>query len=333
MRTVLIVVGVLLLAAAGAVFGVRALLGSGSGAPLAAEALETQYGAASDRYVTADGVRFRVREDGPADAPTIVLIHGFSHSLETWEAWADGLADAWRVIRFDLPGHGLTGPDPQGRYTNEQTVDLVAALVDELALERFALAGNSLGGLVAWRYAAAYPQNVSALVLIAPGGYPNRGVGDEPAPVPALVQGYLRTAPAIGVETATRGLFGDPERMDPAAPARVRDLMRREGNGAALLARVEVFTLPDPEPALRDMTTPTLILWGARDTVVPVEHAERFAAAIPGARAKVYDDLGHIPQEEAPDQTLVDARAFLAAVETGDAAAAESEADALVEAE
>lgn len=330
MRTILVVVGVVLLAAAGVLFGGRALLNTFSEAPLSAAELEATYGAPTDRYVTAEGVRFRVRDEGPADAPPIVLIHGFSHSLETWDGWAAGLSDARRVIRFDLPGHGLTGPDPEGRYTNEQTVALVAALLDELGLEQFAVAGSSLGGLVAWRYAAAYPERVSALILVAAGGFPNQGVGDEPAPVPAAVEGYLRLAPAPVVEAATRNLYGDPERMDPAMATRVRALMRREGNSEALLARLAVFTLPNPEPALQRVVAPTLVVWGARDSLVPVEHAQRFAAAIPDARTVVYDDLGHIPHEEDPQRTLSDVQAFLAATnadQPADAVAPLVEAD------
>ncbi|MFW6300274.1 MAG: alpha/beta fold hydrolase, partial [Oceanicaulis sp.] len=133
-----------------------------------------------DRMVEVGGERWRVRESGPQGAPAMVLLHGFSYSLESLEPLADALETDHRVIRFDLPGHALTGPREDGAYSVDATVDQVGALLDAIAPERFVLGGHSLGGLVAWRYAAAHPERLDGLVLIAPGGYPNLGVGDEP---------------------------------------------------------------------------------------------------------------------------------------------------------
>ena len=109
----------------------------------------SQFWSEDDQWVDADGMTFRVREQGPENAPVIVLIHGFSYSLESFDAWAENLASDYRVVRFDLPGHGLTGPDPQRRYSVEQTVALTTSLLDALGHDDVVLAGNSLGGLVA----------------------------------------------------------------------------------------------------------------------------------------------------------------------------------------
>ena len=264
-----------------------------------------------DRLVEAAGQTWRVRESGPEDAPAIVLIHGFSHSLETWEPLADALEADRRVIRFDLPGHALTGPREDGAYSVSDTVDQVAALLDAIAPERFVIGGSSLGGLVSWRYAAEHPDRVDGLALISPGGYPNLGVGDEPAPVPAQVRLFLTTAPAAGVQAATAALYADPSRITEAQIDRIGALMRVEGVGEALVQRIEQFTLPDPNPVLRTIEAPALVIWGARDVMIPPTHGPRFAAAMPNAELVLIDDAGHMPQEERPGSVAGAIQGFL----------------------
>ena len=264
-----------------------------------------------DRTIKAGGFRLRVREEGRARGPAIVLVHGFAHSLEIWDAWAEDLARDHRVIRFDLPGHGLSGPDPKERYSNEDTVDALAALLGALDLRRPIIAGNSLGGLVAWRYAARAKVKPRALILVAPGGYPINGVSDAPVGAPPMVEAFLRYAPEAGVREATRKLYGDPTRLDDARVAMVHERMSGEGVGAALVKRLSQFTLPDPTPELARVTAPALVMWGRKDTMVPPDHAERFAAALKRVELKLYDDLGHTPHDEAPARTLKDVRAFL----------------------
>lgn len=253
-----------------------------------------------DRLVDAADMQWRVRETGPPNARTIVLIHGFSHSLESFERLADELDEDYRVIRFDLPGHALTGARADAAYSVDATLDQVSELLDVIAPEQFAIGGNSLGGLVAWRYAAANPETVSHLVLISPGGYPNLGVGDDPAPVPPAVRLFLTTAPDAGVAAATAALYADPTRLSEADIARIGALMRIEGVGPALVERIEQFTLPDPNPDLRTIEAETLVIWGAADRMIPPEHGPRFAAAIPNANLLLVPDAGHMAQVEQP---------------------------------
>ncbi|MGY6629261.1 MAG: alpha/beta fold hydrolase [Oceanicaulis sp.] len=271
----------------------------------------------ADRFVEAAGQTWRLREEGPADAPALVLIHGFSHSLETWDSWAQDLSRDYRVIRFDLPGHGLTGAREDGAYSVADTVAQVAALLDAAAPERFVLGGSSLGGLVSWRYAADHPERVEALVLVSPGGFPIHGVTDEPAPIPLPVRLYLNTAPEVGVRAATRSLYADPSKVTDAQVARIRDMMTAPGVQDALLRRLELFTLPDPEPDLARVTPPSLLLWGAADVMVPAAHAARFEAAMPDARVVILENAGHMPMEEAPEDSLMVVRNFLASLAEG----------------
>ncbi len=279
--------------------------------PLSPETLQARYMSDEDRFVEAGGETWRVRESGPGGAQTVVLIHGFSHSLESFEPLADRLDADYRVIRFDLPGHALTGPRKDEAYSNEATTEQVAALLDAIAPERFAIGGNSLGGLVGWRYAALAPERVAGLVLVSPGGYPNLGVGEDPLEAPAAVQTYLRFAPEAGVRQAMETLYAEPERLTGDQIQRIRAMMRAPGVGDALIERIAQFTLPDPDPILAQVTAPTLIIWGAQDAMIPPEHGERFEAALPDGELLIIEDAGHMAQVETPDRAAAAVADFL----------------------
>ncbi len=92
-------------------------------------ALEEIY---AGEYRVIDGIRLRLRDTGPSDAQAIVMLHGFGASLDTWEDWAKALSTRYRVVRFDLPGFGLTGPDPTGDYTDARTMKILGDLMDQL---------------------------------------------------------------------------------------------------------------------------------------------------------------------------------------------------------
>ena len=265
----------------------------------------------SDRFVEIDGARVRVREQGPEDAPVVLLIHGFSFSLESFDAWADDLDRDYRVIRYDLLGHGLTGPDPETRYNPMERAAFLGSVMDSLDIDRAIIAGNSLGGLIAWRFAANHPDRVEKLILISPGGFSINGVGDTPVPVPPAVAFTLTTAPEPAIRAMMSFVYGDDALVTDEAVARVRALLLEPGNGEAMLAHLEEFTLPDPSADLRRVTSPTLILWGEADGLIPAEHGDRFASYIQDTTLILYPGVGHAAQEEAPAATLTDTRAFL----------------------
>jgi len=272
---------------------------------------DSPYWTADDQWVEVAGLRTRVRQTGAPDAAPIILIHGFSVSLESWDAWAEDLSTDYRVIRADLPGHGLTGPDPQKRYSVPQTAAFIGDLMTAMDIDQAIVGGNSLGGLAAWRFAADNPDRISALILVSPGGYSINGVTEDPVAVPAPIDAYLRMAPPAFVSAATAQLYGDASRLDPAVPTRIAALMAHDSNGAAMVERLEVFTLPDPESDLARVTAPTLILHGERDAMIPVDHSRDMAQIIPNAHLVTFDDLGHVAHEEAPGRTLAEVRAFL----------------------
>ncbi|MEF2553445.1 alpha/beta fold hydrolase [Aurantimonas sp. A2-1-M11] len=144
--------------------------------------LEAAYLDSPGDLIEIDGVRLHVRDSGSREAPALIMLHGFGSSLHTWEPWAEALSDRYRVVRFDIPGSGLSGPDPTGDYSDDRTLTVLRALMDTLAVEQATLVGNSMGGRFAWRFAAAHPERVDRLVLISSDGFASHFSNTASAP-------------------------------------------------------------------------------------------------------------------------------------------------------
>ncbi len=298
----------------GGVLGVIALGAAWVWAPdLSRERLEAAYLAEPGDMIEAAGARLHVRADGPAGAPAIIAIHGFGSSLHTWEAWAQDLSEAYFVIRFDLPGSGLSPPDPTGRYDDERAFELIEGLMAHFDVERTALIGNSVGGRIAWRFAAAQPDAVTRVVLVSPDGFASTGFEYGKAPeVGAITHAMRVILPRFLVRQNLVQSYGDPERLEPETVQRYYDLLRAPGARKALIHRMEQTVLTDPRPLLPTIDAPVLLLWGELDRLIPVANAQDYLDLLPDARRVVLDGLGHLPQEEAPQESLTPVAGFLA---------------------
>jgi len=275
--------------------------------------LRKTYDDSATSYISVAGILLRVRDTGPKDAPALILLHGFGASLDTWEPWAVVLSERYRVIRFDLPGFGLTGPDPEQNYADQRAMAILAALMDRLGIQRASLIGNSLGGRIAWNFAAAYPARVDRLVLISPDGFASLGFEYGKKPVlPALLKLLPYTMPRFMLRMNLAVAYADPKRLTCATLTRYDDMMRAPGDRAAMLDRMQQVMLEDPAPVLRTIQAPTLILWGERDKMIPFSNAADYLRDIPHARLAPLPDLGHVPFEEAPAESLPPVLAFLA---------------------
>jgi pimeloyl-ACP methyl ester carboxylesterase len=275
-------------------------------------------------YRTIDGLRVRLRDTGPRDtgprdtgprtAPAVILLHGFGASLETWEPWAEALSAHFRVIRFDLAGFGLTGPDPTGDYTIARDMQILAGLMDQLGLERASLIGNSLGGRIAWNFAAQHPRRVARLVLVSPDGFASPGFDYDKAPeIPLLMQVLPYVAPRSLLRMNLAVAYARPEALGEAILTRYRDLMLTPGVRGAILARMAQVMLRDPAPVLARIAAPTLLLWGEKDGMIPISNAEDYLRNLPDARLVALPNLGHVPFEEDPAASLAPVAAFLSA--------------------
>ena len=306
-------------------FGVMLMLGA-LAIPLsrapdrAVETLVARWAPPPSDFIDLGGQMVHLRDEGPRDDPTpIVLIHGTSSSLHTWEGWVTALKGRRRVVSFDLPGFGLTGPF-SGHYTaddyhGDTYARFVLDLMNHLKLQRVVLAGNSLGGEVAWRVAWLAPQRVERLALVDAAGY---AVDPESAPIgfrlARLPGGGLVTEhllPRGLVESSVRNVYGNPARVTPALVDRYYELTLREGNRRALGLRLRQMDIGVDAGRIASLKLPTLILWGGRDRLIPPAAARRFAQDITGSRLVIIDDLGHVPQEEDPARSVAAFSGFL----------------------
>ncbi len=274
--------------------------------------LEAKYLARPDDMMEVAGTRLHVRDTGPRNAPAVVLLHGFGASLHTFEPWAEALAADHRVIRFDLPGAGLSEPDPTGRYTDARSMEILLALLDRLGLARASLVGHSIGGRLAWTFAAAHPDRVDKLVLVAPDGFASPGFEYGKVPEAGLLVHSMRyVLPKPLVRSSLAPAYGDKAALTEATLDRYYELMLAPGAREAMIARMEQTVRHDPRPVLATIRAPVLLVWGVDDGMIPVANAEDYLAALPDARLVSFPGLGHVPHEEAPDLTLPAVRDFL----------------------
>jgi len=267
-------------------------------------------------YRTVLGLRLRLRDTGPRDAPALILLHGFGASLDTWQPWAHALSAKYRVIRIDLPGFGLTGPDPTGDYSDERTLAVLAGLMDQLGLPRAALIGNSLGGRFAWEFAARYPQRVDKLVLISPDGFASPGFEyGKPPEVPLMLEAMPWVGPRSLIRANLAPAWAHPEALPDAVLDCYRDMLLAPGVRRAILDRTRQTVLTNPSARLKRITAPTLLLWGEQDHMIPVQNAQDYLRLMPQARLVRLPGMGHVPFEESPANALPPLQRFLAGTE------------------
>lgn len=273
-------------------------------------ALEAEY---IGDYRTVDGVRLRLRDTGPRNAPAVILLHGFGSSLDTWEGWAKALSARYRVIRFDLPGFGLTGPDPTGDYSDARTMKILTGLMDQLNIERASVIGNSLGGRIAWNFAALHPDRVTRLVLVSPDGFASPGFEYDKTPnTPLMMKALPYTAPRGMLKANLAAGYAHPAALSEASVTLYHDMMLAPGVRRAILTRMEQTVLRDPVPVLARIKTSTLLLWGEKDGMIPISNANDYLKNMPNAALVRLPDLGHLPFEEDPAGSLAPVERFLA---------------------
>jgi pimeloyl-ACP methyl ester carboxylesterase len=280
------------------------------------EALVARWAPPPSDFIDVRGQLVHLRDVGPRDDPEpLVLLHGTSASLHTWEGWVKSIGSQRRIITFDLPGFGLTGPAVSGDYRGDAYARFVLALLDQLKVQRFAIGGNSLGGEIAWRTATLAPERVARLILVDAAGpmfeSDSVPIGFLAARVPLLNRLFDWMLPRPMVVASLRSVYGDPSRIDDELVDRYYQLTLREGNRRALVQRLQQNRRGQDAERIGTLKLPTLILWGGRDRLVPPSVGQQFHAAIAGSELVVFDDLGHVPHEEDPARTAAPVKAFL----------------------
>lgn len=286
------------------------------------ETLKAKYANPTSKFVTLpDGVTVHYRDQGRADGPPLVLVHGFAANLDTWEPWVARLGDTYRVVTLDLPAHGLTVTPPGYQMSTAGQVEVIDQLTRQLGLEPFVLAGNSMGGGASWNFALSHPDRLRGLILVASvGPRPPEPEGSPPREGPPAIfqvmanpvgRAALRSLnPRPLAEPGLKKAYVDEGLVTPALVDRYVDLALAPGRREMILAGRRGPPNASPD-AVKGVTTPTLVMHGEKDVVVPPAVGRRLAELIPGARLVIYPEAGHVPMEQIPDRSAADVRSFI----------------------
>ena len=287
------------------------------------EELIPLYANQDSKFMPILGMKVHYRDEGvQTDSVPLILLHGMSSSLNTWDSVVIGLKGQKRVISLDLPGFGLTGPSPENAYNFPYYSKFIDSFTTRLKIKRFILVGNSMGGAISWNYALHNPKGLAKMVLIDAAGYPKKGesgsLGFTIASTPVINNLLLYATPKFLVRKSLETVYFDQSRVTDAQVERFHDVAIREGNREAALQIFKgSFTgsskrfLNSNVPKIKDIKTPTLILWGDKDNLIGVNNVENFLNDIKGSKAEIYKNVGHVPMEEVPGKVAQSIKTFL----------------------
>lgn len=268
--------------------------------------LKAKYKKSNSAFVTIDGNSVHYVMEGLAeDSLPLVLIHGTSASLHTWDTLSTLLKSKKRIIRLDLPAFGLTGPNRLNQYNFSYYNQFLDHFLNELKVTHCIVAGNSLGGSIAWNYTLASPNMVKQLILLDASGYPKKdekgSLGFKLAAVPFLNQALKHISPKSLIRKSLEDAFYNKSLVNEKMVDQYHDLLLRDGNRAATLELFQHPMKPDATK-IKNIIQPTLIIWGKEDQLISYQNAYKFKQDIRDSRLLVLDKVGHIPMEEAPVQ-------------------------------
>lgn len=279
------------------------------------ETLLPIYTSKESKFMPVLGMNVHYRIEGnESDSVPLVLIHGTSASLHTWDSLTLLLKDKKKIIRFDLPAFGLTGPNKENIYNTDIYSVFVDSVLEKLQVTSCIVAGNSLGGSIAWHYALYNKTRVQQLILLDASGYPKKNekgsLGFKIASIPVINNLLLWVTPNFLVKKSLEGIFVDKNKINEESVNRYHDLLLREGNRKAALSIFKSGFTPNPAP-IKTISKPTLIIWGDQDQLINVSNAYLFNKDIKGSKLVVLQNVGHAPMEETPAKVAAEIATFL----------------------
>ena len=280
------------------------------------EEIVAKYADPDSRFVVLegnDGINVHYKDEG--SGPAVLLVHSSTGDLKDYDGWVDILGHDYRVVRLDLPAFGLTGPVPSGNYSIERFLMLVDSLMDHLGIDRFAIAGASYGGLVAFRYAGTRTDRVTGLVLLNSAGieYGGRGGTTE----------RVRDTSAVFVpKRYTTEEMGANLRYSVNDHSNItEDLIRRKTDYWNVIGRdregfiaTQMYERGNPERVLARVRAPALVMWGGDSRALSPETAQAFVDAMKNAASTekiIFGDAGHFLHISRPEATGRAVKVFL----------------------
>lgn len=281
---------------------------SGSYADVSVEELKKEYTNEHSKFIEIDGMQVHYRDEGKGFP--IVLIHGTGSSLHTWNDWTKELSKKYRVIRMDLPAFGITGPNKNADYSIENYTSFLHQFLSKMNIDIFYLAGNSLGGNIAWNYTAENPKKVEKLILVDASGLPT----NKPQPAifkmaktPVLSSLFLYVTPKMFIRKNMKEVYADNTKITDDLVTRYHKMALRVGNRQAFIDRAKTdFKLDEITnyDKLKSIQTPTLLIWGAQDNWIPLDNGKRMDSILTNSKLMVLQSSGHVPMEENPKESL-----------------------------
>ncbi len=273
--------------------------------------LAMKYSTDASKTVDVNGINAHYKQKGKGYP--LLLLHGTSASCQTWDLWMDDLAKHFTVYSIDQPGSGLTGPHPDHDYSSEAYIDFLESFCNKLGIDSFYIAGNSRGGKTAWKY-ASQSGRIKKLIVVNPAGFYGEGhktpmvfkLGKSKS-LSKIVEG-LNVKPFIN--KSLKEVYYNDELITKDLKNRYNDLIRLKGNRLAFFE----MALQNEEGSveeLKQIKCPTLIQWGANDPWLSADLAKMYDEYIPDSKVTIYEECGHVPQEEISAKSVKDAIEFL----------------------
>ena len=271
--------------------------------------LKKKYTDSYSSFVRVDQMDIHYKDQGDKkDSIPIVLIHGTGSSLHTYDHWTKELIINHRVIRMDLPGYGLTGPFPDRDYSYNNYVAFLKVFLEKIGIKSCILAGNSLGGNIAWRFTTKYSEMVDNLILIDAAGYPMKSksipLAFKIAQIPVIQNIFTVISPRFVAKASVENVYNDKTKVDEELVDRYFELTLREGNREAFVDRFKVKSDTVSHKKIKLINQRTLILWGEEDELIPSQMAYLFHNDLPNDTLVILKDVGHVPMEESPSKSL-----------------------------
>lgn len=265
----------------------------------------------ASKYVEWRGAQQHYTDEGTGIP--VVMIHGFGGSFENFNQLAALMKNDYRVIRFDLPGFGLSD-FPEGKAAEDliQTYrDYITFMLDTLNLDSVYVIGNSMGGGITWMMAGDHPDVVRKIVLLNAAGYDVQQAAAKLTMFKYNGVGKLfeRGMPMFMTWRGMERSYADPTKIDAAVVEVNNKFTNRQGNITHMLRMGRAAQFPDPALITR-VQCPTLIVWGQQDSIIPVENAQRYKRDIKNSEVVIFDTCGHIPMMEVPEKTRDAVAAF-----------------------
>ena len=294
-------------------FVVSLLFGAHYPMDKSAEEIEAKYLEDNSSFINIDGVNIHYTDEG--SGPVILLLHANYANLIDWRPWVVTLSPNYRVIRLDIPGHGLTEADPLNDYSMSRTLFLIETLLSSLGIKQLSIAGASLGGTIGIHFARNNPETVENLILVSPGALNPRIRGsNEPAKLPIAFNLITQITPRLLVKGLLTAGFGDPSNISEELITRWHDLLLREGQRDAQMARMRQYVSGDIDQVIQQVKSPVLIMWGKKNKIVPVELAYEMKNLLENSTSIemiIYESGGHQLVQELGQKTAVDALEYL----------------------